>query len=47
VVSPFPCRYLGIPLSLLRLKRVDEQALVDRVAAPGRPACSLRPDAQH
>lgn len=33
VVSPFPCRYLGIPLSLLRLKRVDEQALVDRVAA--------------
>lgn len=24
VVTPFPCRYLGIPLSLPRLKRGDE-----------------------
>lgn len=30
---PFPCKYLGIPLSLGRLKRVDEQFLVDKVAA--------------
>ncbi|XP_066373644.1 uncharacterized protein [Miscanthus floridulus] len=33
VVTPFPCKYLGIPLSLRRLKRVDEQELMDVVAA--------------
>ena len=33
VVAPFPCKYLGIPLSLGRLRRVEEQALVDAVAA--------------
>lgn len=33
VVSPFQCKYLGIPLSLSRLKRVEEQALVDKVTA--------------
>lgn len=32
-VSPFPCRYLGIPLSLKRLHRADEQPLIDAVAA--------------
>jgi len=29
----FPCRYLGIPLSVFRLKRSDEQPLIDKVAA--------------
>jgi hypothetical protein len=29
----FPCRYLGVPLSLHRLRRADEQSLVDSVAA--------------
>ena len=29
----FPTRYLGIPLSVRKLKRSDEQALVDKVAA--------------
>lgn len=29
----FPCRYLGIPLSVFKLKRADEQALIDKVAA--------------
>lgn len=24
VVTTFPCKYLGVPLSLSRLKRVDE-----------------------
>jgi len=33
VVAPFPCRYLGVPLSLSRLKRADEQSLVDLVAS--------------
>jgi hypothetical protein len=33
VVAPFPCKYLGIPLSLRRLKRSEEQPLVDSVAA--------------
>lgn len=30
---PFPCTYLGIPLSLLRLRRADERPLIDKVAA--------------
>jgi hypothetical protein len=33
VPAPFPCKYLGIPLSLRRLRRYEEQALVDKVAA--------------
>jgi hypothetical protein len=33
VVAPFPCKYLGIPLSLARPKHAEEQALVDSVAA--------------
>lgn len=33
ILAPFPCRYLEIPLSLTRLRRIDEQALVDAVAA--------------
>lgn len=33
VVQPFPCKYLGIPLSLRRLNRSMEQPLVDVVAA--------------
>jgi hypothetical protein len=31
-LSPFPCRYLGAPLSLRRLSRADEQQFVDAVA---------------
>lgn len=34
VVAPFPCKYLGAPLSLTRLARSDEQRLVDSVASP-------------
>ena len=33
VVEPFPCKYLGVPLSLSRLKRAYEQSLVDWVAS--------------
>ena len=33
VLAPFPCKYLGVPLSLGRLRRADEQALIDSVAA--------------
>lgn len=32
-VLPFPCRYLGVHLSLTRPHKVDEQALIDSVAA--------------
>ena len=32
-VVNFPCRYLGIPLSLKRLSRADELPLIDAVAA--------------
>jgi len=32
-IHDFPCRYLGIPLSVRKLKRVDEQPLLDKVAA--------------
>jgi len=31
-VADFPCRYLGIPLSVHKLNRSDEQALIDAVA---------------
>lgn len=31
-VTPFPCRYLGIPLSVRRLTKAQEQPLVDKVA---------------
>lgn len=33
VVQHFPCKYLGIPLSLRKLNRASEQPLVDAVAA--------------
>jgi hypothetical protein len=33
VLAQFPGRYLGVPLSLSRLRRADEQPLVDAVAA--------------
>jgi hypothetical protein len=32
-VKGFPCQYLGIPLSVKRLCRADEQPLIDKVAA--------------
>lgn len=32
-LSPLPCRYLGAPLSVGRLRRTDEQRLVDAVAS--------------
>lgn len=32
-VVHFPCRYLGIPLSIYKLKKADEQAIIDSVAA--------------
>jgi hypothetical protein len=32
-IEGFPSRYLGIPLSIFRLKRGDEQAIIDSVAA--------------
>lgn len=32
-VAPFPCRYLGIPLSFKKLRHAEEQPLIDRVAA--------------
>jgi hypothetical protein len=32
-VQTFPCKYLGIPLSVYKLKRSEEQFLIDRVAA--------------
>jgi hypothetical protein len=32
-VQTFPCKYLGIPLSVYRLKRSEEQFLIDKVAA--------------
>lgn len=31
-MSPFPCRYLGAPLSVGRLRRSNEQQLVDTIA---------------
>lgn len=32
-IESFPCRYLGIPLSVYKLKRSDEQGLIDNVTA--------------
>jgi hypothetical protein len=32
-LAPFPCKYLGIPLTLLKPRRADEQPLIDKVAA--------------
>lgn len=32
-MAPFPCRYLGVPLSSTRLKHADEQPLIDVIAA--------------
>lgn len=32
-VQEFPCKYLGIPLSVFKLKRSEEQPLIDRVTA--------------
>jgi len=32
-IENFPCRYLGIALSMYKLKRLDEQRLVDSVAS--------------
>ena len=32
-IEDLPCRYLGAPLSVRRLKRYDEQPLIDKVAA--------------
>ena len=32
-IAPFPCRYLGAPLSFSRLRRPDEEPLVDAAAA--------------
>ncbi|CAN6230203.1 unnamed protein product [Urochloa humidicola] len=32
-VAQFPCKYLGLPLHIGRTRRLDEQALVDKVAA--------------
>ena len=31
-ITPFPCKYLGVPLSIYRLHRAEEQTLVDIVA---------------
>jgi hypothetical protein len=33
ILAPFLCKYLRIPLSLTRLGRAEEQALVDAIAA--------------
>ena len=33
LLAPFPCKYLGIPLTLLKPRRADEQPLIDKVAA--------------
>ena len=32
-LETFPCKYLGIPLSVYKLKRSEEQFLIDKVAA--------------
>jgi hypothetical protein len=31
-LAPFPCRYLGVPLSIYRLRHAQEQPLIDAVA---------------
>jgi hypothetical protein len=32
-IEGFPCRYLGVPLSIFRLRKIEEQGLIDAVAA--------------
>lgn len=32
-LAPFPCTYLGIPLTLLKLTRAEEQPLIDKITA--------------
>lgn len=32
-IESFPCRYLGIPLSIFKLKKADEQVIIDTIAA--------------
>jgi hypothetical protein len=32
-VEAFPCRYLGVPLSITRLRRSDEQPIIDAVSS--------------
>jgi hypothetical protein len=32
-IEGFPCRYLGVPLSIFRLRKIEEQALIDAVTA--------------
>lgn len=32
-LAPFPCTYLGIPLTLLKPRRTDEHPLIDKLAA--------------
>jgi hypothetical protein len=32
-ISMLPCTYLGMPLSLRRLRKIDIQALIDKIAA--------------
>jgi hypothetical protein len=31
-IAPFPCKYLGLPLSIFKLKKEDLQPLVDKIA---------------
>jgi len=33
MVANFPCHYLGIPLSIYKLRKTNEQKLIDSVAA--------------
>jgi hypothetical protein len=44
-IEGLPCRYLGVPLSVKRLSRTDEQPLVDKVASriPGWKGKLLNP----
>jgi hypothetical protein len=37
-ISNFPCKYLGLPLSIYKLNKVDEKPIVDKVA-DRLPAC--------
>jgi hypothetical protein len=32
-LQPFPCKYLGVPLSIHKLKKEDLQPLIDKVSA--------------
>ena len=44
-VVPFPCKYLGLPLSVKKLPRCSFLGLIDKVAAklPGWKAANLNP----